>query len=219
MEKEKKKNKLVPFILIAIILVILILAYCFINYSKLPTDKDYSGSEYAGTWLMCGEGFYPSMGEPLDVSKMTEFDGSIVNNASFFEADKVEEIIASDEGQILDGNGFYFLPEKRVLYENGRATLDCLNSHEKATWEETDNGIHWKPFMLDSPTNQEAQLFSVEEIKGFTPEKLGFSGDKFLVLMDNPPEDLQIEDNPNDVEIPEGAEIEYRTGFMVFAKK
>lgn len=219
-QTEKKKGKFFTLKLILVILVVAGLVYGFIVsdiYSKFPTKEDYSDSEYVGTWLMCGQGQYPSFGEPLDVSQMTEFDGSIVNNATFFEVDKVEEIIASDEGQILDGNGVYFLPEKRTLYENGRATCECLNSHEKATWEEADYGVYWKPFLVSTPTNKETKMWVVSEINGFTPEKLGFSGDRFLVIMDNPPEGMDSE-----IELPEGvdmADVEYRTGFVVYAKK
>lgn len=217
-EKKKGKHFTLKFILIILIVAGLVYGFMVTDiYSKLPTKEDYSDSEYVGTWLMCGQGKYPSS-EPLDVNKMTEFDGSIVNNATFFEADKVEEIMDSDEGQTLDGNGVYFLPEKRVLYENGRATCDVLHFHEKATWKPTENGVYWKPFLIGTGNNKEMKMFMTSEIKGFTPEKLGFSGDKFLVIMDNPPEGLQAETD-SDIEIPEGAEIEYRTGFLAFAKK
>ena len=213
-KEDKKKGKYFTLKFILIVLIVVGLVYGFMVssiYLKLPTKNDFSSNEYVGTWLMCGQG---------RCAEGDTFDGTKVRKTSFFEADKVEEILASDEGQILDGQGFYFLPEKRVLYKNGRATCECLSYHEKATWKPTEYGVSWTPWVTNTLTNKPLKMLASENINGFTPEKLGYSGDKFLVVMDNPPENVPvINEDGEEIEIPEGVEIENYIGFVVYAKK
>lgn len=195
---DKKSKSYIGLIIFIIIVAAAI--YLFITtdiYAKIP-GKDMTGSKYVGTWIPAGSGEH-MFGEPFE-----EFTPAYV---SLLTKEDVDKYRAEGIEDVRLDNNFMIIIDRIAFYDTGRALHKVFKNNYKATWEETELGVHYQPF-IDGVYNPVTDYYAVESFNGKTPQDLGYSSDVFLVdISDIDPDDIE--------QIEEGTYC----GFKIYAKE